>query len=112
MKPQAGILGMSGCAEGWLDFVCPMDYMKSPKRYAERIARQHAALKKAGSKAKFYPGMAIMCSHFSQPLTPLTVAQEIVAVRAEGLEGFTLFSLSRLAEKALPVLRAGPLSAD
>ena len=53
-----------------------------------------------------------MCSHFSQPLTPLTVAQEIVAVRAEGLEGFTLFSLSRLAEKELPVLRAGPLSAD
>ena len=100
------------CAEGWLDFVCPMDYMKSPKRYAERIARQHEALKRAGSKAKFYPGMAIMCSHFSQPLTPLTVAQEIVAVRAEELEGFTLFSLSRLAEKALPVLRAGPLSAD
>ena len=98
------------CAEGWLDFVCPMDYMKSPRRYAERIARQHAALKEAGSKAKFYPGMAIMCSHFNRSLTPLTVAQEIAAVRAEGLEGFTLFALSRLAERVLPVLREGPLS--
>ena len=80
------------CAEGWLDFVCPMDYMT------------------AGSKAKFYPGMAIMCSHFRRPLTALVVAQEIAAVRAEGLEGFTLFSLSRTAEKVLPVLREGPLS--
>ena len=100
------------CGEGWLDFVCPMDYMTSPKRYAERIARQNAALKKAGSKAKFYPGMAIMCSHFKQPLTPLVIAQEVAAVRAEGLEGFTLFSLSRNAEKVLPVLRDGPLSED
>ena len=98
------------CAEGWLDFVCPMDYMKSPRRYAERIARQHAALKEAGSKAKFYPGMAIMCSHFNRSLSPLTVAQEIAAVRAEGLEGFTLFALSRLSERVLPVLREGPLS--
>ena len=100
------------CGEGWLDFVCPMDYMTSPKRYAERIAMQNAALKQAGSKAKFYPGMAIMCSHFGQALTPLVVAQEIAAVRAEGLEGFTLFSLSRNAEKVLPVLREGPLAED
>ena len=100
------------CAEGWLDFVCPMDYMTSPRRYAERIRRQKDALRAAGSKAKFYPGMAIMCSHFNQPLTPLVIAQEIAAVRAEGLEGFTLFSLSRNAERVLPVLREGPLSAD
>ena len=100
------------CAEGWLDFVCPMDYMKSPRRYAERIALQHAALQKAGSKAKFYPGMAIMCSHFERSLTPFVVAQEIAAVRAEGLDGFTLFALSRTAEKVLPVLREGPLADD
>ena len=100
------------CGEGWLDFVCPMDYMTSPKRYAARIAMQNAALKKAGSKAKLYPGMAIMCSHFKQPLTPLVIAQEVAAVRAEGLEGFTLFSLSRNAERVLPVLREGPLSED
>ena len=99
------------CGEGWLDFVCPMDYMKNPKRYADRIAMQNAALKQAGSRAKFYPGMAIMCSHFGQALTPLVIAQEIAAVRAEGLEGFTLFSI-RGAEKLLPVLREGPLSAD
>jgi uncharacterized lipoprotein YddW (UPF0748 family) len=98
------------CAEGWLDFVCPMDYMKSPRRYAERIARQRDVLREAGSKAKFYPGMAIMCSHFGRPLTTLTVAQEIAAVRAQGMEGFTLFSLSRNAEKVLPVLREGPLA--
>ena len=100
------------CAEGWLDFVCPMDYMTSPRRYAERIRRQKDALRAAGSKAKFYPGMAIMCSHFNQPLTPLVIAQEIASVRAEGLEGFTLFALSRPAERVLPVLREGPLSAD
>lgn len=100
------------CAEGWLDFVCPMDYVKNPKRYAKVIARQHAALRDAGSKAKFYPGMAVKCSHFNEPITPLDVAQEILAVRAEGLEGFTLFSLSRPAEYALPILRQGPLSAD
>ena len=100
------------CGEGWLDFVCPMDYMTSPKRYAARIALQNAALKQAGSKAKFYPGMAIMCSHFKKPLTPLAIAQEIAAVRAEGLEGFTLFSLSRNAERVLPVLREGPLAKD
>ena len=51
-------------------------------------------------------------SPFGQALTPLTIAQEIAAVRAEGLEGFTLFSLSRNAEKVLPVLREGPLAED
>ncbi|MBR1587069.1 MAG: family 10 glycosylhydrolase [Kiritimatiellae bacterium] len=102
------------CAEGWLDFVCPMDYMKSPSRYAKRIASQKEALRQAGSKATFYPGMAIMCSHFEKPLTPLVVAQEIAAVRAEGLDGFTLFSLSRVrdAESVLPLLREGPLAED
>ena len=40
------------------------------------------------------------------------VAQEIAAVRAEGLDGFTLFSLSRSAESVLPVLREGPLAED
>ena len=98
------------CGEGWLDFVCPMDYMTSPKRYADRIALQNAALKAAGSKAKFYPGMAVMCSHFKAPLTPLVIAQEIAAVRAEGLDGFTLFSIGGAA-KLLPVLREGPLAA-
>ena len=100
------------CAEGWLDFVCPMDYMKSPSRYAKRIASQKETLRQAGSKATFYPGMAIMCSHFETPLAPLVVAQEIAAVRAEGLDGFTLFSLSRNAESVLPVLREGPLAED
>ena len=100
------------CREGWLDFVCPMDYVKKPKRYAAQIALQREALTQAGSKAKFYPGMAFMCSHFGQPLSPLVVAQEIVAVREAGLEGFTLFSLSRAAENVLPILREGPLSAD
>ena len=100
------------CAEGWLDFVCPMNYMKSPSRYAKRIALQKETLGQTGSKAKFYPGMAIMCSHFEKPIAPLVVAQEIAAVRAEGLDGFTLFSLSRSAESVLPVLREGPLAED
>ncbi len=100
------------CSEGWLDFVCPMDYIKSPRRYAERIAHQHAVMNEAGSKAKFYPGITVSCSHSRQPTTPLTVAQEIAAVRAEGLEGFTFFALSPPAEKMLPVLREGPLMAS
>ena len=99
------------CAEGWLDFVCPMDYIADPKQYAACVARQKTTLQKLGSKAKLYPGMAVKSTQIKQPLPPHVIAQEIAAVRAEGLGGFALFSL-RSAEKMLPVLREGPLAAD
>lgn len=94
------------CREGWLDFVCPMNYTEFPARFVERVRMQQDALK--GVKTRFYPGLAFECSVFgcTDALSP---AQEIEGVRKMGLDGFAVFHLGEYAGKILPQLRKGPL---
>ena len=94
------------CRAGWLDFVCPMDYIERLSRFAACIRSQREALK--GLPTKLYPGLAFECSHY-RGIGPLVPALEIEAVREAGLEGFAVFSLSKSSERILPELRKGPL---
>lgn len=97
---------VSWCRAGWLDFVCPMDYISNSDRYADCIQSQREALR--GLRTRLYPGLAIECSQYHD-VDPLVIAREILAVREAGLGGFSLFHLGRCAETFLPYLRMGPL---
>jgi len=97
---------LAWCRAGWLDFVCPMDYIPQPRLFAERVRQQRDALKDC--KTRLYPGLAIDCSHF-QNIGIVVPAREIVSIRELGLDGFTLFHLGERAKTVLPELRAGPL---
>ena len=94
------------CRAGWLDFVCPMDYIKNVGQFAACVASQRDALR--GTRTRLYPGLALDC-HVFQHVNALVPAREIEVVRAAGLDGFTLFQLNKRAERILPELRTGPL---
>lgn len=94
------------CREGWVDFVCPMDYNGNVEKFTETINRQQEVLK--DTSVKLYPGIAIHC--YSHPeVDTLTAAREIGAVRNLNLEGFTIFQQGPWTETVLPDLRMGPL---
>ncbi len=87
--------------EGWLDFVCPMVY-DAPSyydRHVDRVARLREA---AGDR----PLMAGLGSWLHTD--PLTVAEQVVADRELGVDGFRLFSYTpELGESFLPALKRG-----
>ena len=91
------------CREGWLDFVCPMDYSPSAALHLAVVKRQMPFV----GKAKFYPGIGLSCwprdGHDVDRL-----ARQIADIRALGLEGFNVFNFDARAEAALPILRLGP----
>ncbi|MGQ9731868.1 MAG: glycoside hydrolase family 10 protein [Candidatus Zipacnadales bacterium] len=89
--------------EGWIDFVCPMNY-DAPDYYMRHVRRVMNQREVAGT----YP----LYSGIGSWLQPdaVAVADQIVADRENGADGFVLFSLTpELAEDVLPQLRKGPL---
>ena len=95
------------CREGWLDFVCPMDYTSNWISFRTLVRIQ----KKQHGKAKLYPGIGL--SDYSSwqhgNSDAWRLARQIGVVREEGLEGFTLFELDNNATATLPLLLKGPL---
>jgi uncharacterized lipoprotein YddW (UPF0748 family) len=90
------------CKEGLLDFVCPMDYVESPALFRGQIVPQ----KRLVGKVPVYPGIGLSTwRHDGRDAVRL--AQQILAVREAGLDGFTVFNFDRRAEKALPLLHLG-----
>ena len=82
------------CNEGWLDFVCPMDYFQSPDMFRGYAMRQREWLK--GSKAKFYPGIGVSSAW------PLQNQIDVLnLLRENGIEGFTVFPLGKNAEETV-----------
>jgi len=70
--------------EGYLDFVCPMDYSASDAEFRTRVQVQRDAV---GARIPFYPGVGA-----SAPGLPLgQVIDQIGIARAEGADGFILF---------------------
>jgi Uncharacterized protein conserved in bacteria len=86
------------CEQGWLDFVCPMDYVDSPEVFRSMVASQG----KACGKARLYPGIGMSC--WKDPCDPMNLAMQIKMIRAEGYGGFTVFNFDRYAERVLPEL--------
>ena len=85
------------CRNGWLDFVCPMDYTPSAAQFEGLVRIQMAA----AGKVKLYPGIGLSCwPGDGEDIRRLGEQMEIV--RKLGLGGFTVFSLSPRAETAFP----------
>ena len=88
------------CQEGWLDFVCPMDYTESPVLFNGHLARQKGFV--AG--VKMFPGIGLSCwQEDGGDIERL--AEQIGLVRKEGLPGFTVFNFDVRCRRALDLMR-------
>ncbi|MGN0846795.1 MAG: family 10 glycosylhydrolase [Kiritimatiellia bacterium] len=95
------------CQEGWLDFVCNMDYVDSAAMFRSQVKTQMAA----AGRAKLYPGIGLSCWQ-NDGTDGLKLAKQIQAVRDLGLDGFTVFNFDRRAERVLPLMRTGVTRED
>ena len=92
---------------GWVDFLCPMDYTPSTTFFRKTYLEQREALRDA--KVKLYPGIGLSC--WGQDGTePQRMAKHIQALRKDGLEGFSVFNFDARAEQVFPILTTGPTS--
>jgi uncharacterized lipoprotein YddW (UPF0748 family) len=89
------------CDRGWLDFVCPMDYMESNTLFGNVVTAQ----KEYAGKVPLYPGIGLSC--WKDPHDAVKLAGQIKVVRALNLPGFTVFNYDPNAEAVLPYLRLG-----
>ena len=89
------------CDEGWLDFVCPMDYISSNALFRNTVENQKAW----AGEVPLYPGIGL--SVWKDPRDAVKIARQIEIVRELGLGGFTVFNYDANAEAVLPYLRLG-----
>jgi uncharacterized lipoprotein YddW (UPF0748 family) len=90
------------CENGYLDFVCPMDYSTSDRRFENLVKRQ----KEWASGVPYYPGIGLSTAgaRFGAPL----VIDQILLTRKHGTGGFTIFNYNtREASEVLPLLGLG-----
>lgn len=88
---------------GWLDFICPMDYTPSAAQLEQWVKQQRALV---GGKIPLYAGIGVTSS--SSQLDPVQTAEQLMAARAAGAEGFVLFNYEvNTANEHLPALRLG-----
>ncbi len=88
------------CRDGYLDFVCPMNYTSSREEFLTLTKRQQKQLD--GIATELYPGIGLS----SENLTPVAVIQQMVTAGELGIEGFAVFELSHsTATDILPALR-------
>ncbi|MDD2598837.1 MAG: family 10 glycosylhydrolase [Kiritimatiellae bacterium] len=90
------------CEKGWLDFVCPMDYVDSTAAFSNMVKVQ----KELVGDVRMYPGIGLSCWKDSSNHA-VTLVRQIEAARKAGLQGFTVFNYDRYAEQSLPYLKLG-----
>ena len=89
--------------QGYLDFVCPMDYTNRPKQLGSWVSNQLTATNHA---VPVYPGIGVTLGDYN--LSPDQVAHQINMTRQLGADGFVLFNYgSLLLAETLPALRDG-----
>lgn len=94
---------------GWVDFLCPMDYSAATVFFRSTYLDQAKAI--AGTRVKLYPGIGLSCWK-DTGTDAMKMAKHIQALRADGLEGFTVFNFDSRAERAFPILSTGPTRPD
>lgn len=93
--------------QGYLDFVCPMDYTDSRNRFRSLVASQ---MEYVAGRVPLCPGVGVVSSS-SNLTADQTIAQLLIA-RQLNADGFVLFVYNNsLADSILPNLRKG-LTAD
>ena len=88
------------CRNGWLDFVCPMDYTPSSALFKGMVRAQM----RAAGKVKVYPGIGLNCWP-DDGADVRRLGEQIEVVRALGLDGFTVYALSPRSAVAFPAFR-------
>lgn len=89
--------------EGLVDFVCPMAYTENLSAFSGD-ARRFAAL--PGAAGRVFAGIGVTAN--TSHLEADQVLEQVAALRAAGLRGFTLFQLDlELRDQVLPMLGAG-----
>lgn len=91
------------CREGWLDFLCPMDYTESAQQFRSCASLQ----KQQAAGVKVYPGLGLSCWQ-DDGLDADRFADQLEVVRALELPGFTVFNFDHRAEALFPLLGKGP----
>ena len=91
------------CREGWLDFLCPMNYTESALQF--RSCVQNQKVQAAG--VKLYPGVGLSCWQ-EDGLDAERFADQIEIVRNLDVPGLTVFNFDRRAESLFPLLARGP----
>jgi len=90
------------CDQGWLDFVCPMDYTPSHRQFENMVAQQ---VQWAG-RVPCYPGIGVSAS--SSRLAVDSVIQQIQITRRHNTRGFVLFNYGATeSDDLLPLLGLG-----
>ncbi len=72
--------------QGWLDFICPMDYTNSDSDFTRYVATQMGQI---AGRIPFYPGIGALSS--SSRLSADRVAAQINITRQLGADGFVIF---------------------
>lgn len=89
--------------EGYLDFVCPMNYADDTYKFSALTQRQLAL---PGARGRVFPGIGVTASE--SQLRPDQVIEQIATARRLGASGFALYKLSQtLRQETLPLLREG-----
>ncbi len=89
--------------EGYVDFVCPMNYTEDAFRFSALVNKQ---VHLPGAAGKIFPGLGVTADE--SQLRPDEVVEQIAILRRAGARGFVLFDLSQtLRQEVLPVLREG-----
>ncbi len=88
------------CRNGWLDFVCPMDYTQSAPIFRGSVQSQM----KAVAGVKLYPGIGLSCWR-NDGEDVRRLCEQIEVVRGLGLDGYTIFELTPRAIEAFKAFR-------
>ena len=81
----------SWCRNGWLDFVCPMDYFPLDASFRALVERQ----KQEVSCVKLYPGIGDINLWPDVSKDTSRIVGHIKAVREAGLDGFCFFDFGK-----------------
>jgi len=90
------------CERGWLDFVCPMDYLEDDGQFDAIVAAQQQW---AGG-VPCYPGIGLSC--WPDPVDAVKLVRQIQITRKHGCGGFTVFNYGvPQANEAVPLCGLG-----
>ncbi len=91
--------------QGWVDFLCPMNYQTDDTTFYRFLTVQQRA---AGTAVPLYPGIAAWRHE-----TPADTISQIRRLRQLGMPGYVMFHLDRrLLNEWLPALSAGVTTED
>ena len=91
--------------QGYLDFVCPMDYIREDHAFAQRVSTQMTQI---AGRIPFYPGIGVALRYTK---TAEEAIHQLELARDAGADGFIIFNYSlALAQDCVPGLGEGILS--